>query len=206
MHLFGAWGHRVAGRVLLHGAAGPHRRRQTQSRGLVLVTEDRKRYGLVLDHGVAFNLSLSSLSAWSATCCCTGREIARARTFGRASTSGLTGSTRRTDTVGRQPAEGRDRQGADDRAPRAAARRADARHRRRREARGVRADQPADGAGKAVVLVSSELPELMGMSDRILMLHEGRVGGVFARGEATQEKLLAAAMGRAGMPPEQDRV
>jgi D-xylose transport system ATP-binding protein len=48
--------------------------------------------------------------------------------------------------------------------------------------------------GQAVVLVSSELPELMGMSDRILMLAEGRVGGVFTRAEATQEKLLAAAM------------
>ncbi|MGZ4986265.1 MAG: D-xylose ABC transporter ATP-binding protein, partial [Chthoniobacterales bacterium] len=32
-------------------------------------------------------------------------------------------------------------------------------------------------AGKAVVLVSSELPELIGISDRILMLHEGRIGG-----------------------------
>ena len=49
--------------------------------------------------------------------------------------------------------------------------------------------------GKAVVLVSSELPELMGMSDRILMLHEGRVGGEFARADATPERLLAAAMG-----------
>jgi D-xylose transport system ATP-binding protein len=51
-------------------------------------------------------------------------------------------------------------------------------------------------AGKAVVLVSSELPELMGMSDRILMLHEGRLGGEFSRAEATQEKLLAAALGQ----------
>ena len=50
-------------------------------------------------------------------------------------------------------------------------------------------------AGKAVVLVSSELPELMGMSDRILMLHEGRIGGEFTRAEATPERLLAAAMG-----------
>jgi len=49
--------------------------------------------------------------------------------------------------------------------------------------------------GKAVVLVSSELPELVGMSDRIVMLHEGRVTGVFDKAEATQEKLLAAAMG-----------
>ena len=50
--------------------------------------------------------------------------------------------------------------------------------------------------GKAVVLVSSELPELMGMSDRILMLHEGAVGGEFTRDAATPERLLAAAMGR----------
>ena len=50
--------------------------------------------------------------------------------------------------------------------------------------------------GKAVVLVSSELPELMGMSDRIVMLAEGRMGGTFDRAEATQEKLLAAAMGQ----------
>ena len=50
--------------------------------------------------------------------------------------------------------------------------------------------------GRAVVLVSSELPELMGMSDRIIMLHEGRIGGEFTRPEATPEKLLAAAMGR----------
>jgi D-xylose transport system ATP-binding protein len=49
--------------------------------------------------------------------------------------------------------------------------------------------------GKAVILVSSELPELIGMSDRILMLHEGRVGGEFAREEATQERLMEAAMG-----------
>jgi D-xylose transport system ATP-binding protein len=48
--------------------------------------------------------------------------------------------------------------------------------------------------GRAVVLVSSELPELMGMSDRILMLSEGRVGGLFDRAQATQEKLLAAAI------------
>ncbi|MGH7938831.1 MAG: ATP-binding cassette domain-containing protein, partial [Bryobacteraceae bacterium] len=51
-------------------------------------------------------------------------------------------------------------------------------------------------AGKAVVLVSSELPELLGMSDRIVILHEGRLAGEFARAEATQEKLLAAAMGQ----------
>ena len=48
--------------------------------------------------------------------------------------------------------------------------------------------------GRAVLLVSSELPELIGMSDRIMMLNEGRVGGVFSRSEATQERLMHAAM------------
>ena len=51
--------------------------------------------------------------------------------------------------------------------------------------------------GLAVLLVSSELPELMGMSDRVIMLHKGAVGGEFTRAEFTQEKLLAAAMGHA---------
>ena len=51
-------------------------------------------------------------------------------------------------------------------------------------------------AGKAIVLVSSELPELIGMSDRIIMMHEGRIGGSFERSQATREALLAAAMGR----------
>jgi D-xylose transport system ATP-binding protein len=51
-------------------------------------------------------------------------------------------------------------------------------------------------SGRAVVLVSSELPELLGMSDRILMLHEGRVAREFARVDATPEHLLAAAMGQ----------
>ncbi|MFM7103444.1 MAG: hypothetical protein ACKO3N_20030, partial [Verrucomicrobiota bacterium] len=53
--------------------------------------------------------------------------------------------------------------------------------------------------GCAVVLVSSELPELMGMSDRLVMLHEGRVGGIFERSGFDAERLLAAAMGR--QPP-----
>jgi D-xylose transport system ATP-binding protein len=50
-------------------------------------------------------------------------------------------------------------------------------------------------SGKAVLLVSSELPELIGMSDRILMLHNARMGGEFTSADATPEKLLAAAMG-----------
>jgi D-xylose transport system ATP-binding protein len=50
--------------------------------------------------------------------------------------------------------------------------------------------------GLAIVLVSSELPEVMGLSDRILVLHEGRLTGEFTRLEATAEKVMAAATGQ----------
>ena len=50
--------------------------------------------------------------------------------------------------------------------------------------------------GLAIVLVSSELPEVLGLSDRILVLHEGRVAGEFTRQEATPEKVMTAATGQ----------
>jgi rhamnose transport system ATP-binding protein len=50
--------------------------------------------------------------------------------------------------------------------------------------------------GLAIVMISSELPEVIGISDRIVVLHEGRVTAQFDRGEATQEALMAAATGQ----------
>jgi ABC-type sugar transport system ATPase subunit len=52
----------------------------------------------------------------------------------------------------------------------------------------------ADGLG--IVMVSSELPELLALCDRILVLCEGRITGEFARGTATQEQLIEAATRR----------
>ena len=49
--------------------------------------------------------------------------------------------------------------------------------------------------GLAIVLVSSELPEVLGLSDRVIVLHEGRMTGEFSRIEATAEKVMAAATG-----------
>jgi ribose transport system ATP-binding protein len=51
----------------------------------------------------------------------------------------------------------------------------------------------ADGAG--VIIVCSEMDEVMGMSDRILVMHEGRVTGEFRQEDATQEKIMYAASG-----------
>jgi ribose transport system ATP-binding protein len=52
-------------------------------------------------------------------------------------------------------------------------------------------------AGAGVLLISSELPEVLGMSDRILVLHRGRVTAELDAREATQERVLSAALGRA---------
>ena len=49
--------------------------------------------------------------------------------------------------------------------------------------------------GIAIVLITSEMPELLAMSDRILVLHRGRVTAEFAREEATADRVLEAAMG-----------
>lgn len=49
--------------------------------------------------------------------------------------------------------------------------------------------------GKAIIMISSELPEILGMSDRVLVMHEGKVGGIFERKDATQEAIMQAATG-----------
>jgi len=200
MHLFGAYGKRTSGTVKLRGQplADPPFRAIT--RGLVLVSEDRKRYGLVLDRDIGFNMSLSSLRAvvGAAGLLRRDREVKRNQEmFGSlrvkaptldAIVGGLSGGNQQKVVLGKALLT---------------------------EPRVIFLDEPTRGidvgakvevyelvnrltaAGQAVVLVSSELPELMGMSDRIAMLHEGTIGGVFTRAEATAEKLMAAALGHA---------
>ena len=51
----------------------------------------------------------------------------------------------------------------------------------------------AEGAG--IIMISSELPELLGMSDRVLVMHRGRVQTVLERGDATEERVVGAALG-----------
>jgi len=46
-------------------------------------------------------------------------------------------------------------------------------------------------AGKSVIMISSELPEILGMSDRIYVMNEGRIAGELKREEATQEKIMS---------------
>lgn len=50
-------------------------------------------------------------------------------------------------------------------------------------------------AGKAIIMISSEMPEILSMSDRIIVMHEGKYSGELKREEATQEKVLQLATG-----------
>ena len=49
--------------------------------------------------------------------------------------------------------------------------------------------------GKGIIMVSSELPEVLGMSDRVLVMHEGNVSGILSKEEMDQEKIMHLATG-----------
>jgi methyl-galactoside transport system ATP-binding protein/inositol transport system ATP-binding protein len=51
------------------------------------------------------------------------------------------------------------------------------------------------GEGKAVIMISSELPEVLGMADRVLVMHEGKITGIIDRKDANQELVLKYATG-----------
>ncbi len=57
--------------------------------------------------------------------------------------------------------------------------------------------------GRSILMISSDLPEVLAMSDRVLVMREGRISGEFLRKDATQERIMAAATGQqAGAPDE----
>jgi ABC-type sugar transport system ATPase subunit len=57
----------------------------------------------------------------------------------------------------------------------------------------IMGDLAEEGVG--ILFISSELPEILGMSDRALVMREGRLVGEFTRAEASEETLLASAAG-----------
>ena len=168
--------------------------------GMALVSEDRKRYGLILENDVVQNMTLANLSS--------SREITSYGMINRRveyqkSTQSveslhikassldvpirqLSGGNQQKVVLGKwlmthptvlfldEPTRGID-VGA------------------KAEIHALTAKLADEGV--AIVLVSSELPEILGMSDRVLVLHEGKITGEFVNENLTQEDILRCAAG-----------
>ena len=92
----------------------------------------------------------------------------------------------------RQPAEGRSGQMAVDAAEGHDFRRADARHRRRLEVRDLCPDARPRRRGVAILMISSDMEEVIGVSDRMAVMHEGRISGFLERGRVQRRECYAA--------------
>ncbi|MCM8531666.1 MAG: sugar ABC transporter ATP-binding protein [Lentisphaeraceae bacterium] len=197
MNLFHGVGNREKGRVVLkeENYDSPSAKKSI-SRGLIMVTEDRKRFGLVLDESIAFNLSLSHLKTFVKVGLVDGnKEMTTNSEFAQklkvkapdlsVSVGSLSGGNQQKVVLGKALMTEPDIVFLDE------------------PTRGIDVGAKVEvyelinqltEAGKAVVLVSSEMPELLGMSDRILILSAGKIAGEFDPEESTQEDLLEAAM------------
>ncbi|MCL1854998.1 MAG: sugar ABC transporter ATP-binding protein [Clostridia bacterium] len=194
--IFGVHAKHCTGSIRVGGEAATIRRPRDAIRlGVSLVTEDRKGQGLVLGRSIGENLSLPMLREFSRMYFMNGSlEKARwqeqmdalrikAPTYATLVNS-LSGGNQQKVALGKwlltkprvllldEPTRGID-VGAKSEVYRLIHRLA------------------AEGMG--IVVISSELPEILGLCDRILTFCEGRLTGEFPREEATQEKLLTAA-------------
>ena len=200
MAIFGAHAGRTSGEVSVEGKPVRIARPSDAIRyGIGFVTEDRKRYGLVLEQTILNNMTLAGLARLS------GRfvtdEDAEAAAGERAMKE-LRVKANSVFTVAGTLSGGNQQKVVLAKwlltNPRV-----------------LFLDEPTRGidvgakqeiyaqinklarAGLAIVLVSSELPEVLGLSDRVLVLHEGRVTGEFKRTDATPEAVMACATGHA---------
>jgi ABC-type sugar transport system ATPase subunit len=172
--------------------------RQAIKAGIALLTEDRKEQGLVLAHSARENFALPNLAAWSRLGFIhSGQESAafaeqaarlHIRLAGPEQPAGtLSGGNQQKIVLAKWL---------------------------QRDCAVILFDEPTRGIdvggkyeiyqlinelaaqGKAILLISSELPEVLGMSDRILVMHEGRLTGEIADvARATQEQILKLAVG-----------
>jgi rhamnose transport system ATP-binding protein len=187
------------GRVLLRGKPlvikSPA---QAVEHGIAYVPEDRRRHGIILDLPLAANTTLAILRQISSP----GRfDFARERSLARsmverlsirapsieAPVAQLSGGNQQKVAIARwlatepsvlildEPTQGID-VGA------------------KAEIHRVMGQLAA--RGMAILMISSELPEILGMSDRIAVMRGGTIVGEFARAEATQERILSFALGQ----------
>ncbi len=202
MAIFGAHAGRTSGELMIEGKqvriTSPA---EAIKHGIGFVTEDRKRYGLILDQSILNNMTLAglrrisgrfvtSIDAESAA----GERVMkdlRVKANSLFTIAGtLSGGNQQKVVLGKWLLT---------------------------KPRVLFLDEPTRGidvgakqeiyaqinklakSGLAIVLVSSELPEVLGLSDRVLVLHEGRVTGEFTRSTATPEKVMACATGHSSL-------
>ncbi|WP_430645324.1 sugar ABC transporter ATP-binding protein [Agromyces sp. GXS1127] len=185
-----------SGRVTLAGAALPKGNpRVAMARGLALVPEDRRKQGLVLDESVSRNVTLAIRDSLATAGLITNRtENAAAAIWASrlevktasldAETGTLSGGNQQKVVLGKWLAT---------------------------EPKVLIVDEPTRGIdvgtksevhrllselaqqGMAILMISSELPEVLGMADRVLVMREGWLTGEFPRSEATPETVMFAA-------------
>ena len=168
-------------------------------KGIAFITEDRRQFGLSLIHSVRNNCVLSSMSKYSSNLLCyvsaKKEESATARMIEalgiktpsqETRVNSLSGGNQQKVVVGKwllsepellimdEPTRGID-VGA------------------KSEIYSIMTEMAKDN--KAIIMISSEMPELLGMCDRILVMCEGRSMGIFERHEFDQVKLMASATG-----------
>ena len=194
MSIFGrTYGQGISGEVLLNGTViDTSTVQKAINHGIAYVTEDRKGYGLVLEETIAWNTTLANLRAVSTKGVIDeGREFGVAEDYRRklnirspdvyARTVNLSGGNQQKVVLSKwlfsdpqvlildEPTRGID-VGA------------------KYEIYTIIAQLAAEG--KCVIMISSEMPELLGMCDRICVLNEGSFVAEFPAAEATQEKIM----------------
>ena len=194
MSIFGrTYGQNISGQVFLNGKeVDTSTVQKSIDQGIAYVTEDRKGYGLVLEETIAWNTTLANLPAVSKHAVINdGQEFAVAQGFRSklnirspnvfARTVNLSGGNQQKVVLSKwlfsepevlildEPTRGID-VGA------------------KYEIYTIIAQLAAEG--KCVIMISSEMPELLGMCDRICVLNEGAFVAEFPAAEATQEKIM----------------
>ncbi len=191
----------TSGTATLSGAPLPNGKpRRSMAAGIALVPEDRRQQGLVMDMPIDQNVALASLQELSRLGLILRSSESRLANiwakrlqlkFGRMRNpvSTLSGGNQQKVVLGKWLA----------RAPRLLI--VD------EPTRGIDVGTKAEvhrildelvGSGLAILMISSELPEVLGMADRVVVLCEGRVTGEFTRAEATEDAIMRAASGLTG--------
>ncbi|GAB7526239.1 sugar ABC transporter ATP-binding protein [Paraburkholderia sp. 2C] len=188
-----------SGEVLLGGKRlAPGRPAAAVRAGLALVPEDRRQQGLALELSIARNASLTVLgrlvrhgliSTRSETQLAThwGKRLRLKADDPGAAAGTLSGGNQQKVVLGKWLATNPNVLIIDE------------------PTRGIDVGAKAEvyGAlselvrnGMAVLMISSELPEVLGMADRVLVMHEGRISAEIARADASEERIMSAALGQ----------